>query len=160
MTSRSLKGGEGWISFQLVGDAFQLGHWFSYDGKIEDRDQPTVVTTINGEDTKEPDGNLLPLDPGDWYNIGLNASFDPNGLINSDTVPDIAYHPLDNITRIHDIIPESLVGALNDSPLESNEIGCAVPESGSGAISHLRESSGAFLLLPMLFIWYTLRLEF
>ena len=159
MSQRRLEGGEGSISLGIVGDAFQMGYSFSYDGPIEDDDVPIVNRTINGEVTGAADGSLVvPLDPGGWYNLGLKVSFNTSTPIEYVNVYELIYHPLDNITRIRDIIPESLVESWNDSPPLSNELGCA--PLGSGAASHLREGTGTFLLLPMIFIWYALRLKF
>lgn len=138
-----------------------MGYSFSYDGTIEDDDKPTVNTIINGEEVGETDAGLVRLDPGGYYKIGLKASFDTNSPILHVTAYELIYHPLDNITSIRDIIPESLVGSFSDSPPQSNELGCVAPGDGgdgsSGAISHLRESTGTFLLLPMVFVLYALR---
>lgn len=85
----------------------------------------------------------------------MKVACDADGHVEEVAVYEIVYHPLDNITRIRDIIPKSLVESFKGSPPRNNELGCAVPESGAG--SHLRESTGAFLLLPMIFIWFGLR---
>lgn len=139
-----------------------MGHSFTTDstnGTLEGNDRPTVKRTINGEETEltleSRDRGLFPLDPGGWYGVGLKASFDTNSPVQFITAYEVVYHPLGNITSIRDIIPEALVGSFNYSPRRSNELGCAAPESG--AVSHLRESTGAFLLMPMLFVWYALR---
>ena len=158
---RDLVGGEGSISVGIVGDAFQMGWAFGFDapgGMIEDDDKPTVNRIINGEEIEDTDGGLIPLDPGGWYNVGMKASFDTNSPVQYVTAYEVIYHPLDNITRIRDIIPEALVGSFNESPPQSNELGCSASESG--AVSHLRESTGATFLLPVFFILYALRLKF
>ncbi|TFK99990.1 hypothetical protein BDV98DRAFT_570540 [Pterulicium gracile] len=139
--------------------------WFDPSNETVD-DERTAITTINGEETQEAHDNAwdpVPLDPGGWYNIGLKASSSGTNTSAEESsslaVWEIIYHPLDNITRVHDIIPEALVESFNGSPLQSNELGCAA--RGSGAVSHVRESTGAFLLLPMVFmVIFPLRLKF
>lgn len=137
------------------GDALQM-NWVSFSNEtVEGDEEPSVINTINGSEVGVSEENLVPLDPGGWYNVGLHAPFVNTSPTQSLIIYDIIYHPVDNITHIRDIIPEALVESFSSSPPQSNELGCAARDSG--AASHLRETTGALLLLPMIFIWYALR---
>lgn len=152
---RYLSGREGSISVGIVGDALQM-NWVSFSNEtVEGDEEPSVINTINGSEVGVSEENLVPLDPGGWYNVGLHAPFVNTSPTQSLIIYDIIYHPVDNITHIRDIIPEALVESFSSSPPQSNELGCAARDSG--AASHLRETTGALLLLPMIFIWYALR---
>lgn len=132
--------------------------WTSnYNTTIEEDDAPAVNITINGENTEGTTGDFIPLDPGGRYDVGLNASFGTYQRATHVALYDIVYRPLENITRIRDIIPEALVETYRGSPPQSNGLGCAAQDSESGAAPHLRENTGGLLLLPMMFVWYALR---
>ncbi|TFL01616.1 hypothetical protein BDV98DRAFT_592871 [Pterulicium gracile] len=100
------------------GNAFQMNWLTAYkEGRFEDILDDTsnaswtkTIPIINGEETEQPNiRGLIPSDPGGWYNVGLKGAFDPDGPLDSVLVCDIVYHPLDNITRIHDTMPDALV---------------------------------------------------
>lgn len=86
----------------------------------EDDNGPLVNLTINGEALAQDlsavsyEDLKVSLDPGGWYNIGLTASL---GAYNrtaqkSVGVYEISYYPLDNVTRIRDVVPEALIEAF------------------------------------------------